>query len=112
MTAQRLPLDALADNPGGVSFQVELVGSTFTVELRYNDRDERYYLGLFDEDGAAIATSIKVVLDQPLLSRVTDPRRPLGEFFAVDVGGGQPTLDTLGDGVDLVFVPFLDLVST
>lgn len=109
MASLRIPLDDLADNPGGITFTMDLVGATFRLELRYNDRDERYYLSVFDEDDAVIATSVKVLLDTPLLARVVDPRRPLGEFFAVDVGGGEPTLDTLGDGVDLVFVPFTDV---
>lgn len=106
--AIRLPLDDRAGLPG-FSFSIALEGDVFGLTFRYNDRDQRYYLDVADEDGAILAASRKVVLNEPLLNTVVDVRRPKGDFFAIDVGAqAEPTLGTLGAGVDVVFVSYLE----
>lgn len=110
----KLPIEELLEpaGEGGVSFTIELAGDVFGVGLRYNDRDERYYVTLIDEDAAVIVDGVKVVLGVPLFARVTDPRRPKGDVFAVDVGAkAEPTLGTLGNGVDLIFVPWSEVLA-
>ena len=108
MTAALITLADLAANPAGIEFSVDLGGDAFRLDIRYNDRDERYYLSVYDEDDVPVALSVKMVLDLPLLLRFTGTTRPKGELMLVDKGGGQPTLGVLGDGVDLVFVPWSD----
>lgn len=106
--ALRLPLDDKAGSPG-FSFSISLGGDVFRLSFRYNDRDARYYLDVFDEDGTVLATSRKLVIGTPLLDDLIDPSRPLGDLFCVDVGAGaEPTLGTLGNGVDVVFVSYLE----
>ena len=110
--AIRIPLDDLAANPGGVSFTIDLAGDVFGLTIRYNDRDQRYYLTVADEDGSIIVDTVKVLRSIPLLDRVVDSRRPKGDILAVDVGAsGEPTIATLGDGVDLVFVPWSESLA-
>ncbi len=107
----KIPLDDLVD-AAGVDFTIELAGDVFRMVIRYNDRDQRYYLTVHDEDDAIIAASVKVVLGIPLLARVVDQRRPKGDIIAVDVGArAEPTLGTLGRGVDLVFVSFIESLA-
>lgn len=110
MASSLIPLDDLVANPAGIDFSIALAGDVFRMVIRYNEREGRYFMTLFDEDDVLLVSSVKVILDFPLLNRVTDPRRPKGEIFAVDKGAGEPTLSTLGDGVELVFTPFTDLV--
>lgn len=109
--ATKIPLDDLVDQ-SGVTFTIELAGDVFRITLRFNDRDERYYLDLFDEDDSPIIVGVKVVLATPLLNRVVDPRRPKGDFLAVDKGlGTEPTIGTLGRSIDLVFVSWTESLA-
>lgn len=109
--ATKIPLDELIAAAGN-SFTIELVGDVFRLDFRYNDRDQRYYLSIFDEDNSPIVLSVKVLLGFPLIARVTDPRRPKGDFIAVDVGAAaEPTIGTLGAGVDLVFVSWAEAIG-
>lgn len=112
MTATRIPLDGIADGDGGSSFTVSLAGDVFRILIRYNGRDDRYYLSIFDEDDDPIVESVRVVVDHPLLARVSDVRRPKGDLFASNVGGGDhASFGKLGDTIDLVFVPYEDLIA-
>lgn len=81
-------------------FQVELDGTSFTLELAWNMRDEAWYLNLLTEEGEMLLSSRKVVADLPLWSRSVDPRMPAGELFAVETSGtlADPGLDDLGLG--------------
>jgi hypothetical protein len=110
--ALRMPIVARAGEPG-ISFTVELDGDVFRVALRYNDRDDRFYMSIYDEDDAPIAIGLKVVLDTPMMQHVVDARRPRGEFVAVDVAGSttEPNLTTLGARVDLLFVSWAEATS-
>ena len=110
--ALRMPIVARAGEPG-ITFTIELVGDVFGVALRYNDRDDRFYMIVFDEDDSPIAVGLKVVLDTPIMQHVVDARRPKGEFVAVDVAGStsEPNLTTLGARVDLLFVPWSEAVA-
>jgi hypothetical protein len=104
----KIPITDIVDQ-AGLRFSIELAGDVFTLDIRYNDRDQRYYLSVLDEDDAIIASSVKIVRDTLLLETVIDSRRPKGEFLAVDTGArAEPTLGTLGNGVDLIFVPYTE----
>lgn len=108
-TGLKIPLDGLADEAGGSTFSINLEGDVFILLLRYNARDGRYYLSIFDEDDDPIVEGVKVLLGSALIPNVVDPRRPKGDFIAVDVGAGaEPTLGTLGRGVDLIFVSWFE----
>lgn len=101
--ALKLPL---SDKTGlaGFSFTITLEGDDFILDFRYNDRDERYYLTIKDEDEQVIASSIKVVRG-PLLRTISDERRPWGELFVKDTGANaEPTLSNIGNGIDIYFI--------
>lgn len=111
MTATVIPLEGLAAGDGGTSFTVNLGGDTFRIVIRYNGRENRYYLSLFDEDDDPIVESVKLVMETLLLARVSDVRRPKGELIVSDLGGGEASLGKLGDSVQLVFIPYTDFIS-
>lgn len=107
----RLPLQDIADT-GGLSFTIDLAGDVFRLTFRHNDRCDRWFLSVFDEDETSIIESVKVVLDQPLLGRVGGPLRPKGDFIAVDVGAkAEPSRYTLGAGVDVLFIPWSEMAT-
>jgi len=108
MSSIRIPLDDLADE-GSIEFRTRLAGAMFRMRIAYNERDDRYYLDIYDDDDVVIGLSIAMVLDAPLLARSVKVTRPRGELFCVDVGGGQPRRNVLGNGVDLVFTPWEDI---
>jgi len=104
----KLPLDDLV-GAAGLSFTIELEGDVFGLVFRYNDREARYYVALFDENDVALIVGVKVLLGIPLFDRLQDARRPKGDFLAVGgADGAEPTLGTLGAGVDVVFVPWFE----
>lgn len=68
-------------------FQVELDGINYTLELRWNERAEGWFAGLFDSNGAEIVRGVRVVADLPLFVRIKDARRPPGILFVTDTTG-------------------------
>ena len=104
----KLPLSDKSQS-AGFSFSIPLDGDIFKLEFRYNDRDERYYLSIYDEDDALIASSVKVIKGVPLLRHVVDDRRPWGDLLAIDVGANaEPTLGNLGNGIEIIFASYLE----
>lgn len=91
--------------------QVVLDGAVFTLELRWNTRDEAWYMDLRTEAGDPILTSVKVVVDWPLAGRCVDARRPAGALFAIDTSSERrdPGKDDLGSRVILVYFESAEL---
>lgn len=91
-------------------FGCALSGEQFNFLLRWNARDEAWYLDVLRENGEAIREGIKVVLGVLLGGRVVDPEFPPGVLQAVDLtnAGGEATLDDLGDRVQIYYYPFED----
>lgn len=89
------------------SFSTVLLTTTFIVNLRWNTRDAAWYFDLLDETESRIISGVKIVLGIPLARRSTDPRMPLGIFYAVDLSGenNEATFDDLGTRVVLYFYP-------
>ncbi len=85
--------------------QIELGGDLFTLALHWNTRAATWFLDVADEDGAAIATGVAVVIGWPLLRLVQTTGAPAGHLLAVDTTGRDdpPGLEDLGDRVLLVF---------
>jgi hypothetical protein len=86
------------------SQQVTLDGVTYILEFAWNRRAERWFMSISDGEGP-IATGMKVVADRPLLTYVSNTRRPPGELMALDTSGGEidPGLHDLGDRVLLMY---------
>jgi hypothetical protein len=107
----KLPFSDKSDS-AGFSFSIPLDGDVFKLEFRYNDRDERYYLNVYDEDDALLAASVKVVKGHPLLKHVVDERRPWGDFSVIDVGANaEPTLGNLGNGIEIIFSTYAEVIA-
>lgn len=88
-----------------ISQEIELDGRLYGLALRWNEREEVWYLTLSDQAGAPIVAGVRVVVDWDLLRKCVDARRPPGTLMAVDsTGEGDPGLSDLGDRVKIVYV--------
>ncbi len=101
--AKRIPL------PSGLphfSLQVELDGTTFTLEFRWNSRDGAWYMNLEDAEGTHILSGIKVVADWPLGARFQVAGLPAGQLSAVDTSGAglDPGFTDLGTRVQILYL--------
>lgn len=75
-----------------VSQRVTLDGKEYVITLKWNMREEKWYLWLADQDELPILSGVKVVADYPLLTLCRqDPRCPPGQLLAYD---------SLGQGLD------------
>ena len=85
--------------------KTSLDGQTYTLEFRWNAREEFWYMNLLTADEDPIAMGIKLVSDWSLLRRVTDPRKPPGALMAIDTttSGVDAGFDELGTRVMLLY---------
>jgi hypothetical protein len=81
-----------------------LDGVDFALDVRWNSREESWYLDINTSDGIAIKQGIKIVLGAKL-GVTSHPLRPTGTFLAVDLSGAglKPTLDDLGTRVIVLY---------
>lgn len=91
-----------------------LEGRELVLDLRWSQREEKWYLDLRSADGTLLVGAIKVVVNFPLLipyHRIAGV--PAGEFFANDLRTppADPGLDELGDVVELCYVPAADMAE-
>jgi len=101
--------------------QVLLDGVTFDLFFIWNERDEAWYMSIFDptvvadEDGARtpIIGCIPIHVGQMLLNEFSDRRRPLGDIVAVDTSNEDldPGQRDLGERVILLYLSNADLVA-
>lgn len=87
-----------------------LDGVDFLFEFRWNEREQRWYMDLYEADGTPVVTGIKVVADWSLLRLVVRDLRPAGEIYSYDTTGeGDPRLGDLGTRVRLIYIPEAEL---
>lgn len=89
--------------------RVKLDGREYFLTTKWNQREGRWYISLFDNVQEPIVESIKLVSNWPLLRYYKfDPRTPPGELFAMDrTGDGSPPgFDDVGSGkrVELTYI--------
>lgn len=97
--------------------QVVLDSVTFTLEFRWNTREECWYMDIMTESGEHINIGIKFVVDHPLGMRTPDERRPAGVLIAQDTSGqhADPSFSEatgfgdLGDRVQLLYFEAAEL---
>ena len=109
MTILRIPL------PKGVpsfSQRVMLEQLEYIFDLHWNQRDERWYLQLYDSTGELITTR-KVIANWPLLNGVVHESRPAGELIALDTQQlGTPIgLYDFGERVALTYLEAADVAE-
>lgn len=99
-----LVLPARSDLPF-YDFGVDLEGSSFTFELRWNPRAGAWFLSVYDAAGDLLIAGRRVVLGVSLFGPNFDERLPPGFLCAIDTGttGEDPGRDDLGGRVVLVY---------
>ena len=88
--------------PGEPYFQqkTRLEGRDFILVFSYNQRIERWYLGIYDEEEAPLLLGLKLMTNRPLLRHYkANTLLPPGELMALSRDGSHepPTLDELGE---------------
>lgn len=99
----------IALSPGTPSYRQRTVleGVEYVLDLRWSEREARWYLDLRDVHGRALVLAIKIVAGWPLFARFRSlPGIPPGELVAIDrrAPPRDPNLLELGDVVQLVYV--------
>lgn len=94
--------------PGIPSYRQRTVldGTEYILDLRWSQRESRWYLDLRSSAGALIAGAIKLVVNWPLLYRLRGVAGlPPGELWVVDTRPtpADPSLEELGDSIQLVY---------
>jgi len=110
MAIEQLPISVGVPN---YSFEVELDGVEFKIDLRYNDRGSAWFMTILDTDDNVLRSGIKVVNDWPLLRLWKDSNRPEGEIVTVSQGArvSPPTLDELGVDVVLNYLDATEIAT-
>lgn len=94
---------------------VNLDGSDYLFEWRYNQREDAWYFDIALTDGTTLARGIKVVCLLPLLKRFADSRLPKGQLIAWPNTDSRklPGLDELGEDrrVTLLYFDESELTS-
>lgn len=91
-------------------FGTSLNGEQYTIDVRWNGRDEAWYMDVLTEEGTPIRRGIKLVLGALLGGRCIDPGFPDGVLIAADLArlGRDATVEDLGERVAVYFVPYED----
>ena len=103
--AGEVVLPVPTDTPD-TTIRVPLDGVDFIIHLVYHEREDRWYMDLSTTENARIVAGIKLVCNWPLLRRLVDPRRPLGNLMVLRaVGDAPPGFADLGRSCLLVYIP-------
>lgn len=81
--------------------RTRLEGRDYVLGLEYNEREQRWYLSLYDEAEDPIAIGIKLIANWSLLHPYRyDQRTPPGQLTCSDItgDGSPPTMLELGAG--------------
>mgnify|MGYP000964135267 CR=1 FL=1 len=94
-------------------FSVALGNAVYLFDLRWNPRDECWFLDAFDEDGTAIFHGAKVVLGSHVGRLHRHRLTADGALIAADTSGrlADAGFEDLGRRVLLVYVPADELVA-
>ena len=86
--------------------EVELDGVSYRIDLRYNSRQESWFMTLKDAAGTILRAGISVVSGFPLLQRMKDQTRPDGDIMAMPIAVDSidaANLEQLGTDVVLTY---------
>ena len=111
-----MALIVIPTTPGAPYYRqkTNLEGRDFILVFSYNERIERWYLSIFDEEETPLLQGLKLMASWPLLRHYRyDTRLPPGELMALTLDGSSdpPTLNELGPGkrAELVYLESTDL---
>lgn len=87
-------------------FQVELDSVVYGFEFRWNHRASFWTMCLYDAAGVLLEAGVLLTFGGFLLRSPRPRAEPAGELFLVDstLNAGEPTLETLGVRVKLVYL--------
>lgn len=66
------------------TLQATLDQTIYTLRMRFNRRDQNWYMDVMDQNSVPIRMGLKVLIDWPLGVRTRNPLWPPGCFIAVD----------------------------
>jgi len=95
------------------SLLVPLDGVNYTLQFRWNLRENAWYMDVLNEAGDTVLIGgIAIVVSYPLASQFTG-RSPPGIFAATDTTGENvdPGINDLGDRVKLFYVTAAELAA-
>jgi hypothetical protein len=92
-------------NSSNYNFRIDLEGSTYNLGLKYNKREDRWYLDIKDEQDNPIVMGIKLVLNTSLTERFKDDRLFPGTLFLLSEADidTDPGLEDLGTDIKLLY---------
>jgi hypothetical protein len=95
------------------SFQVDLDGVRYGFEFRWNHRAGAWAMSMLDVNGDALLTGIRLCFGGPVLPLSRSLSTPPGELLLVEstAGVGDPTLETLGSQVLLLYMDAAEILS-
>jgi hypothetical protein len=95
---------------------VDLDGRTYGLELRWNERSNRWMLALRDSADRLMCAPEPLVVGTPMFARHNGKSLPLGILVAVDLQSGpndegaiDPGLGDLGTRVVLIYIELADI---
>ena len=65
-------------------FRIDLDGTTYTLAIRYNTRENRWFLDVATAAGVLILSGIKVLLNVNLIERFAQSELPPGNLFILN----------------------------
>jgi hypothetical protein len=94
-----------ASTDGNFYFIIDLDGSEYQLFLKYNERDDAWYMDISDTKGNAIRSGMRLVCNFPFMRTCMVPERPPGELMALDTLNPpeDPGLEDLDKRVVLVY---------
>lgn len=86
-------------------FSFALNNQLFWFKFAFNARQKRWLFSLLDADRQPIRQGIAVVTGYPVLNRVQDVRKPLGQLIFIDTANTAlpPSFNELGTRVRMVY---------
>lgn len=86
-------------------YTIELDGEVFQLEFYFNQRDNRWFMSIRQEDGSAVLLGIPIVSGMLLIERFVMSGLPLGDVLPMDFEGGieYPRRGDLGAGVQVMY---------
>jgi len=65
-------------------YQIELDGTTYTLFFNYNQRMEKWIMGVGDAQGTRLVAGVPIIVDWPLFNRFQSEDLPPGDIAAYD----------------------------
>ena len=102
MTAIEVPITA---DGSAFEFSAALNSQLFWFKFSFNPRQQRWIFSLFDADKQPIRQGMAVITGYPVLNRVQDVRKPMGQIVFIDTANTAkpPSFNDLGTRVRMVY---------